>query len=278
MVRVLRELVVLVVVLLVAGGLIVGYAQVASTPSRYDTFSAKVNKLPLQISSPVYGQLLTLPLAEGSQVGLGQVIATVQVLDRNFKLPSGSQLFKLQGDTLSVVSPAAGVVAKIDVAPLSTVGGGQRLVELYTLDSTDLWVLLPQGTDVATYRAFFVWPRANKPTYRIQIEGSIPTDVVGGTSPRPMSTAPGVRFWPAAQTCSSTSRSRSVPRSQFRVQALSPCRAFRGCRSAHANRRAEPAAEIEERAKTPLRSKQAAGAGGFAGGSSRPRGRRRDNR
>lgn len=183
MVRVLRELVVLVVVLLVAGGLIAGYAQVASTPSRYDTFSAKVNKLPLQISSPVYGQLLTLPLAEGSQVSLGQVIATVQVLDRNFKLPSDSQLFKLQGDTLSVVSPAAGVVAKIDVAPLSTVGGGQRLVELYTLDSTDLWVLLPQGTDVATYRAFFVWPRANKPTYRIQIEGSIPTDVVGGTSP-----------------------------------------------------------------------------------------------
>ncbi len=182
MVRVLRELVVLVAVLLVAGGLVFGYAQVASTPSRFDTFQGRVNKLPLQISSPVYGQLLTLPLAEGSQVSLGQVIATIQVLDRNFKLPTDTKLFQLQGDTLSVVSPAAGVVARIDLAPLSTVGGGTRLVELYTMDSTDLWVLLPQGTDLATYRAFFVWPRANKPTYPIQIEGAIPTDVVGGTS------------------------------------------------------------------------------------------------
>jgi Biotin-lipoyl like len=179
--RVLRELVVLVVVLLVAGGLVFGYTQVATAPSRYDTFPGKVNKVPLQISSPVYGQVLTLPLAEGSQVTQGQVLATIQVLDRNFKLPA-TPLFTLQGDTLSVVSPATGVVAKVDVAALSTVGGNERLVELYTTANTDLWVLLPQGTNLAAYRAFFVWPPANKPTFRIRIEGSIPADVVGGAS------------------------------------------------------------------------------------------------
>jgi hypothetical protein len=44
-------------------------------------------------------------------------------------------------------------------------------------------VLMPQGTNIAAYRAFFVWPPANKPTFKIRIEGAIPSDVVGGTSP-----------------------------------------------------------------------------------------------
>ncbi len=180
--RVLKEVIVLVGVLLVAGTLIVGYTQVASTPSAYDIFPGRVNKLPLQIASPVPGQLLTLPLAEGSKVSQGQVIATIQVLDRNFRPPPDSQLFKLQGDLLSVVSPATGVVAKIDVAPLSTVGGNERLIEMYTVDSTDLWILLPQGTDPTMYRAFFVLPSTNKPNYPIQIEGSIPSEVANGAS------------------------------------------------------------------------------------------------
>jgi len=179
--RVIRELFVLVAVLLVAGGFVFGYTQVAQAPSRYDTFPGKVNKVPLQISSPVYGQVLTLPLAEGSHVTKGQLIATIQVLDRNFKLPA-TQLFTLQGDTLSVISPAAGVVARVGVAPLSTIGGNGRLVDLFTTESTDLWVLMPRGTNLATYRAFFVWPPANQPTFRIRLEGSIPADVVGGAS------------------------------------------------------------------------------------------------
>jgi hypothetical protein len=181
--RIIKEVAVLVGVLVVAGALILGYTQLALTPARYDTFTGRVNKLPLQIASPVYGQLLTLPLTVGAQVTQGQVIATIQVLDRNFKLPADSEMFKLQGGTLSVVSPASGVVAKLNVAPLSTVGGSEKLVDLYTTDNTDVWMLMPQGTDPKTYDAYFVWLGVKKLSYRLQVEGSIPTDVVGGTSP-----------------------------------------------------------------------------------------------
>jgi hypothetical protein len=181
--RILKEAAVLVVVLLVAGTVIFVYTQAALTPTRYDAFPGRVNKIPLQISSPVYGQLLSLPLTEGSQVNQGQVIATIQVLDRNFRLPANSHLFTMQGDTLSVVSPATGVVAKVSVAPLSTVGGNEKLVELYTPDSTDVWMLLPQGTDLNSYDAFFVSFGAKKPSYRLRVAGLMPSDIVSGVSP-----------------------------------------------------------------------------------------------
>src|SRR5258708_11262579 len=83
-----RELFVLVAVLLVAGGFVFGYTQGAQAPSRYDTFPRKVDKGPLQISSPVYGPVLTLPLAEGSHVTKGQLIAPIPVLAHHFKLPA----------------------------------------------------------------------------------------------------------------------------------------------------------------------------------------------
>src|SRR5258708_19689974 len=82
-----RELFVLVAVLLVAGGFVFGYTQVAQAPSRYDTFPRKVNKVPLQISSPVYGQVLTLPLAEGSHGPHGQLLPTLHRLHPHFHLP-----------------------------------------------------------------------------------------------------------------------------------------------------------------------------------------------
>ena len=181
--RIVSEVAVLVGVVIVVGAMVYGYTQVALAPARFDTFTGKVNKLPLQISSPVYGQLLSLPLSVGSEVTQGQVIATIQVLDRNFKLLADSQLFKLQGGTLSVLSPASGVVAKLNVAPLSTVGGSEKLVDLYTTDSTDVWMLMPQGTELKTYDSFYVWLGANKLSHRLQVEGAIPTDVVGGASP-----------------------------------------------------------------------------------------------
>lgn len=181
--RIFSEVAVLVGVLLLAGVLVLGYMQVAIAPPRYDTFTGRVNKVPLQLSSPVYGQLLSMPLAVGSQIAQGQVVATIQVLDRNFRLPVESRLFKLQGETLSVVSPASGVVARISVAPLSTVGGNEKLIDLYTAESTDVWMLLPQGSELTAYDAFFVTLGAGKPNHRLLVEGSIPSDLVTGTPP-----------------------------------------------------------------------------------------------
>jgi len=181
--RIFNEAVVLLGVLALVAVLIGGYTQVAMAPARYDTFTGRVNKVPLQISSPVFGQLLSLPLAVGSPVVQGQVVATIQVLDRNFRLPADSQLFKLQGQTLSVVSPASGVVARVNVAPLSTVSGNEKLVDLYTTASTDVWMLLPQGNDLSAYGAFYVTLGASKLNHRLFIEGLIPSDLVTGAPP-----------------------------------------------------------------------------------------------
>jgi hypothetical protein len=180
--RILREGAVLLAVLLIAGGVVLVYTQVALTPNPYDTFPGRVNKLPLQIASPVAGQLLSMPLAVGAEVTKGQVLATIQVLDRNFRMPVDSSLFKLQGDKLLVISPVSGVVAKLNVAPSSTVGGSEKIIELYSVDSTDVWMLTPTSTDLTNYSAFFVLPRANKSKYLLRIEGSIPSDVVPGAS------------------------------------------------------------------------------------------------
>ena len=180
--RVFSEAAVLIGVLALAGVLVFGYTQLALAPARYDTFTGRVNKVPLQLSSPVYGQLLSLPLAAGSPIAQGQVIATIQVLDRNFRLPADSRLFTLQGDTLSVVSPASGVVARINVAPLSTVSGNEKLIDMYTSTSTDVWMLLPQGTAVTSYDAFYVEFGGGK-LNRLLVEGAIPSDVVTGAPP-----------------------------------------------------------------------------------------------
>jgi hypothetical protein len=142
-----------------------------------------VDKLPLQILSPVAGQVLTLPQWEGVTVQQGQVLATIQVLDRNFRPPSDSKMFKLQGDVLQVVSPATGMVAKLALAPLSVVNGQGLLMQLYTLENTQLQVLVPQGSKLGDYRAFYMAAAQNAARFRIRIEGVIPIDAVDNVSP-----------------------------------------------------------------------------------------------
>jgi hypothetical protein len=181
--RLMKELAALLIVLLVAGGIVLAMTRAIGAPSSFDTFTGRVDKIPLQILSPVAGQVLTLPPWEGVTVQQGQVLATIQVLDRNFRPPADSKIFKLQGDVLQVISPANGMIAKLAIAPLSVVNGNGLLLQMFTLESTQLQVLVPQGSKLGDYRAFYMAVAQNATRFPIRIEGEIPVDVVANVSP-----------------------------------------------------------------------------------------------
>src|SRR5712692_6707285 len=90
--------------------------------NNYDTFTGYVSKVPLTITSPVYGQILTLPVKEGNTVTKGQTLATVEILNTD-TIPAPSDLYQVQGKKLSIQSPSNGVVGQIALAPLSTIAG-----------------------------------------------------------------------------------------------------------------------------------------------------------
>ena len=181
--RVLKELALLTCILLLAGGAVIGVTTVVGGQDTYDTFTGRVNKIPLQISSPTFGQVLSLPLTEGGQVQQGQPLARIQVIDRSFRVPQDSQLFKLDGDVLRILSPVNGLVAKMAIAPFSTVDAGQLILQLYTVDHTDLQVLMPQGRELEAYRSFYAAPGESKRRYRLRIEGTVPSESVSNVSP-----------------------------------------------------------------------------------------------
>lgn len=183
--RLFSELVALVIVLsvgfLLAQGIFRMVEKTSSSP--YDTFQARVNSIPLQILSPVAGQVLSLPSIEGSAVTQGQELATIQVFDRSYRPPADNQLFKLQGDKLVMVSPVAGVVGRVMVAPLSMVGGNQSLLELFAPEDTDLHVLIPEGEAISSYQAFYAMTNMSATRYPINIEGAIPTQSIANIDP-----------------------------------------------------------------------------------------------
>lgn len=185
MTRLFNELVALVIVLalgfLLAQGIYKVVGKTSSSP--YDTFQAQVNAIPLQILSPVAGQVLSLPSIEGSTVTQGQELATIQVFDRSYRAPADNQLFKLQSDKLVIVSPVTGVVGKVTVAPLSMVGGNQSLLDLYAPEDTDLHVLIPEGAAISSYRAFYAMTSMTATRYPINIEGAIPTQTAATVAP-----------------------------------------------------------------------------------------------
>jgi hypothetical protein len=132
----------------------------------------------LNISSPVYGQILTLPVAEGATVKEGQVLATVQILGPNFTPSTSSNLYSVSGNILSLQSPVDGTVGSVTLAPQSTVGGTQPFIQIYTLSNLEIQILLPQGKDITNYSAFFALSRPNSSRFPLQILGQVPTDVL----------------------------------------------------------------------------------------------------
>lgn len=183
--RVAKETAALLCVLVVAGGIVLAITRTvgAPSPNPFDTFTGRVDKIPLQILSPAAGQVLTMPQFEGARVQKGQALATIQVFDRNFHPPANSDLFKLQGDTLQVISPVSGLIGKLAIAQLSVVSGSGLLMQLFTVESTELEVLVPVKSELSAYRAFYMAVTQGATRFRIQIEGVLPADVVGNVGP-----------------------------------------------------------------------------------------------
>ena len=119
--KILLEVIAIMFALLFAAVLVFFFTQNIGQ-NNYDTFTGNVSKAPLTITSPVYGQILTLPVKEGDTVTKGQTLATVEILNPN-TIPAPSALYHVHGNMLSVQSPSNGVIGQIALAPLSTIAG-----------------------------------------------------------------------------------------------------------------------------------------------------------
>ena len=172
----LKEVIAIICVLFVAALLIFFFTQNIGQ-NNYDTFTGYVNKTPLTITSPVYGQILTLPVTEGSMVTKGQTLATIEILNPD-TIPAPSNLYHVQGKILSIQSPASGVIGQIALAPLSTIAGAGTLMQIYAVDNTQIQLLIPQGYDIHSYSGFSASNTADGRRYPLQVIGQIPANVL----------------------------------------------------------------------------------------------------
>lgn len=182
--KILKELIALICVLCIAGGIVLFLVQnLGRSQASYDSFTGYVNKVPIDISSPAYGQVLTLPFSEGSTVTKGQTLATIQVLDPHYKLTVSNGLYQVHGDILSVQSPVNGIVGKVLIAPQSTVEGNLTFMELFSASNTEILILLPQGNSLSNYTAFYASSSLTGPKYPLQVLGQVPADIVSNIQP-----------------------------------------------------------------------------------------------
>ena len=180
--KIILEVVAVLVTLIVALAIILFLFTQNVGQTTYDTFTGNVNKMPLIISSPVYGQITTLSVTEGDIVQKGQLLATIHMLNSN-TIPAQSLLYQVDGMTLSVHSPTSGVVGQIAFAPLSTVAGATSLMQLYTETSMDIQILLPRGSDLHNYTALYASHASDKQRYALHIVGQVPTNVLSNIDP-----------------------------------------------------------------------------------------------
>ncbi len=174
--RFLMEVIAIVCALLVAVVLIFFFTQNIGQ-NNYDTFTGNVSKLPLTITSPVYGQILTLPVKEGDTVTKGQTLATVEILNPA-TIPAPSDLYHVHGKMLSIQSPSSGVVGQIALAPLSTIAGAGTLMQMYTVDNTEIQMLIPQRYDIGSYTGFSASNTPDGRRYPLHVIRQIPANVI----------------------------------------------------------------------------------------------------
>lgn len=174
------ELLVALVVLAVSGFVVL--LLFTQNVTRDDTFVGTIAKAPINITSPVYGQILTLPVHEGDTVHQGQTLATIHILNPD-TIPAASPLYRVRGMQLTVQSPTDGVVGQIAFAPFSTVAGAGSLMYLYTARSLQVQILLPQGHAISDYSAFYAQRPPDQQRYALHITGQIPTNVISNVDP-----------------------------------------------------------------------------------------------
>jgi len=174
--KILLEVIAIMFALLFAAVLVFFFTQNIGQ-NNYDTFTGNVSKAPLTITSPVYGQILTLPVREGDTVAKGQTLATVEILNPD-TIPAPSALYHVHGNMLSVQSPSIGVIGQIALAPLSTIAGAGILMQMYTIENTEIQMLVPQGYDIRSYTGFSASNTPDGPRYHLHVIKQIPANVI----------------------------------------------------------------------------------------------------
>lgn len=174
--KILIEVIAIMCTLLFAVVLIFFFTQNIGQ-NNYDTFTGNVSKVPLTITSPVYGQILTLPVKEGDTVNRGQTLATIEILNPD-TTPASSDLFHVNGKMLSIQSPSNGVIGQIALAPLSTIAGAGTLMQMYTVDNTEIQLLIPQGYDIHSYKGFSASNTPDGRRYPLHVIRQIPANVI----------------------------------------------------------------------------------------------------
>jgi hypothetical protein len=174
----------------VAFTIIVSIFAYNTAQTTYDTFAGNVRKLPLNITSPVYGQIINLPEHEGDTVRKGQTLATIHILNPVLKsvlkpatLPASSAIYHVKGTQLRIESPVDGIVGQISSSPLSITAEDASLMLLYVPASMEVRILLPPNNDIHDYTAFYAVSPSGKRKYLLHVIGQIPTDVLPTVDP-----------------------------------------------------------------------------------------------
>jgi hypothetical protein len=178
--KLLKEALAILLTLGIAAGIIL--LLFSQNAPRYDTFAGTIAKTPINITSPVYGQILALPLHEGDHVKKGQTLAILHVLNLS-ALPAPSALYPITGTQMRILSPTDGVIGAITFATFSTVAGAQTLLLLYTTSSLEIQVLLPATATLTNYAAFYAERPPARNRYLLHIVEQIPTNVISNIDP-----------------------------------------------------------------------------------------------
>ena len=177
--RIVKELSVLVLALLAAGGLMYGYTAYAAAQPRYDTMTGAVRHVPLAISSPVYGEIMSLPVSLGDQVKKGQTLAVISRLDNGsgITVPRHSDLYRENSNgTIALLSPANGVVNNVLFAEHSTIATAGTLMQLSTTHATQLEVFVPTTDNLQSYQRLYASTSPSGTRIPIQLVRPLPSD------------------------------------------------------------------------------------------------------
>lgn len=180
--RIIAELATLIVVIAVAVGLMLAFTVSASAKPLYTQMAARMITLPVNVSSPVYGQIVELHVMPGQQVTKGESLAVVQMLDpQHANVPTGSRLYKaLSHNRVEITSPTTGVISEVNFANLSTIGVASDLLQIFTTSDVQVQVYVPRGTNVSGFSGYYATDYAGGPKYPIKLLHQTPM-----TSPNP---------------------------------------------------------------------------------------------
>jgi hypothetical protein len=176
--RFFREFIVMLCVLIVAAAIIIPVTLYVIHQNSTDTFKGNIGKIPIDISSPSYGIILSMPVTEGSTIIKGQKLATVHILDPTFKLQGTNDIYSMQDKILTIRSPRDGILGKIALANQSTINEDQTLMQLYTLDNITVQIFFTRENKITDYGTVYVGDPSNGNKYPLQLLGQIPVDAI----------------------------------------------------------------------------------------------------